>query len=61
MKPIRKGGRKTLANDDDWATGPSQPLPVTHAGTRRPGYTDLEGISLPRSGLLEPPDAMDSR
>jgi len=36
-------------------------MPVTPAATERPGYNQEAGSSLPRSGLLEPGDAADSR
>ena len=37
------------------------PSQETRAEKRLRGYTEGTEISLPRSGLLEPPDAMDSR
>jgi hypothetical protein len=61
VKPFRKGGRKTLANDDDCRGGMWPPSRETRAEKRLRGYTEGAEISLPRSGLLEPPDAMDSR
>jgi hypothetical protein len=61
VKPFRKGGRKTLANDDDCGDDAGPPNPETRAEKRLRGYTEGTEISLPRSGLLEPPDAMDSR
>jgi hypothetical protein len=61
VKRIRKGGRKTLANDDDCGDGVGPPSRETRAEKRLRGYTEGAEISLPRSGFLEPPDAMDSR
>jgi hypothetical protein len=61
VKPFRKGGRKTLANDDDWRDDAGPPNPETRAEKRLRGYTEGAEISLPRSGLLEQSNAADSR
>ena len=61
MKTFRKGGRKTLANDDDCGDGTWPPRPVTPERPGRSGYNERAESSLPRSGLLEPIDAADSR
>jgi len=61
VKTFRKGGRKTLASDDDCGDGTWPPRPVTPERPGRSGYNERAESSLPRSGLLEPPDAMDSR
>jgi hypothetical protein len=61
VEPFRKGGRKTLANDDDCRDGVGPPSQETRAEKRLRGYTERAEISLPRSGLLEQRDAADSR
>ena len=54
VEPFRKGGRKTLANDDDCGEGVGPPSQETRAEKRLRGYNERAEISLPRSGLLEP-------
>jgi hypothetical protein len=61
VKPFRKGGRKTLANDDDCGDGTWPPSQETRAEKWLRGYTERAEISLPRSGLLEQSDAADSQ
>jgi hypothetical protein len=61
VKPFRKGGRKTLANDDDCRDGTRPPVPVRRAEESSPNYNEDAGIRLPRSGLLEQSLAAESR
>ena len=61
MNPFRKGGRKTLASDDDCGDDAGPPSQETRAEKRLRGYTERAEISLPRSGLLEPSIATERR